>query len=115
MLSAATDFDENDSWQDAFLRSLELAASKSFHALLAEHRSDYQPFFHRVDLELGDGLEELPTDRRLEQVKKGERSWASGIAFQLWPLSTDFIVPAGLPANLQGLWNDEFDAPWFCG
>jgi alpha-L-fucosidase 2 len=77
LLAAATDFDKRGDWQKAPSRALDLAA-RPFDALLAEHVGDYQRYFRRVDLELGDGPAELPTDRRLEQVKKGASDPGAG-------------------------------------
>jgi alpha-L-fucosidase 2 len=117
LLAAATDFDKRGDWQKAPSRALDLAAEKSFDALLAEHVGDYQRYFRRVDLELGDGPAELPTDRRLEQVKKGASD--PGLVELHFNYGRYLLIsssrPGGLPANLQGLWNHELNPPWFCG
>lgn len=117
LLTAATDFDKVHGWQDAPSLALDRASQKSFDQLLNEHLKDYQPYFRRVDLELGDGPAEMPTDHRLEQVKKGASD--PGLVELHFNYGRYLLIsssrPGGLPANLQGLWNDELNAPWFCG
>jgi alpha-L-fucosidase 2 len=117
LFSAATDFDGAVGWQDAPQSALDRAAEMSYDRLLAEHLADYQPYFRRVDIEVGDGPEQLPTDERLDLVKGGAGD--PGMVELHFNYGRYLLIsssrPGGLPANLQGLWNHELNAPWFGG
>lgn len=117
LFSAATDFDGAVGWQDAPQSALDRAAEMSYDRLLAEHLADYQPYFRRVDIEVGDSPEQLPTDGRLDLVKSGAGD--PGMVELHFNYGRYLLIsssrPGGLPANLQGLWNHELNAPWFGG
>lgn len=117
LFSAATDFEKPADWEQLPKATLDRAAQKSFDTLLSAHAADYQPFFRRVDLELGDGPVELPTDDRLERVRRGASD--PGLVELHFNYGRYLLIsssrPGGLPANLQGLWNHELNAPWFGG
>ncbi len=57
---------------------------------------------------------DLPTDERLEAVKKGADD--PGLAALYFQYGRYLLLsssrPGGLPANLQGLWNEHIEAPW---
>ena len=59
-------------------------------------------------------MPDIPTDERLERVKKGtEDAGLEALYFQFGRyLLIASSRPGGLPANLQGLWNDSLHAPW---
>jgi alpha-L-fucosidase 2 len=92
------------------------AARKPYDRLRADHVADHQRLFRRVDLHLGPSGEAaaLPTDERLERVKRGERDLAlDALYFQYGRyLLIASSRPGDLPANLQGLWNDSLHPPW---
>jgi alpha-L-fucosidase 2 len=102
----------------AALRQLEAAVAKGFDKLRADHVADHQALFRRVDLRLGPPrtteAETLPTDERVDRVKKGERDPAlDALYFQFGRyLLIASSRPGDLPANLQGVWNDSLKAPW---
>jgi alpha-L-fucosidase 2 len=97
-------------------RYLAAAAAKPFDRLRADHIADHQRLFRRVDLRLGSApaASPLPTDERLERVKKGEKDPAlDALYFQYGRyLLIASSRPGDLPANLQGLWNESLKAPW---
>ncbi len=84
--------------------------------LETRHLIDYQSFFGRVKLTLGtDTLSKLPTDERLLNVQKdGADNGLMSLYFQYgrYLLMNSSRKPGVLPANLQGIWNKEFNAPW---
>jgi alpha-L-fucosidase 2 len=95
---------------------LKAASEKSFDALEQEHEGDFRWLFDRVTLHLGPSSAEqraLPTDqRRLAAFKKADPE-LEGLLFQYGRyLLISCSRPGGLPANLQGLWNDRNDPPW---
>ncbi len=95
---------------------LDKAAGKTFASLKAEHLQDYQQFFHRVSADFGRSSEAqtaLPTDQRKLQAFKAVDPGLEALLFQYGRyLLISCSRPGGLPANLQGLWNDNNSPPW---
>jgi alpha-L-fucosidase 2 len=98
------------------LRALKAAEKKSYADLLARHVADYQKLFQRVEINLGDspGASDLTTDERLVRFAKGEAD--PGLSALLYQYGRYLLIessrPGGLPANLQGIWNDSMRPPW---
>jgi alpha-L-fucosidase 2 len=84
--------------------------------IVKNHLDDYTTMFDRVVLHFGkDTLSGLPTDVRLKRVKEGAVDNAlTALYFQYgrYLLMGSSRKPGRLPANLQGIWNDKFKAPW---
>ncbi len=116
ILAASTNYRGNDP-QGACERQIKQAAAQSYAKLREAHVADYQSLFNRVELELGDSggaVSQLPTDKRLEQVKQGgedRRLIAQYFQFGRYLLISS-SRPGDLPANLQGVWADGFRPPW---
>ena len=95
---------------------LEKACQQSYDALLARHIEDHTSVFNRVSLDLGENAQaSLPTNRRLEAVKAGgEDPSLVALYFQYgrYLLMNSSRTPGVLPANLQGIWNKDYHAPW---
>jgi alpha-L-fucosidase 2 len=88
----------------------------NYKQLKKAHLAEYQSLFSRVSLDLGgNGQELLPTDERLNAVKEGARDpQLAALYFQYgrYLLMGSSRAPGVLPANLQGLWCKDFNAPW---
>lgn len=88
----------------------------SFNNLKNSHIKEYSGYFGRVSLSLGeDSLSYKPTDRRLEDVKNGAADdGLIALYFQYgrYLLISSSRFPGVLPANLQGIWNKDMNAPW---
>ena len=88
----------------------------SFNRLKDSHIKEYSGYFDRVSLSLGeDSLSYIPTDRRLEDVKNGAADdGLIALYFQYgrYLLISSSRFPGVLPANLQGIWNKDMNAPW---
>ena len=95
---------------------LEKACQQSYDALLDRHTEDHTSVFNRVSLDLGETTQaSLPTNRRLEAVKAGaEDPDLIALYFQYgrYLLMNSSRTPGVLPANLQGIWNKDYNAPW---
>ena len=95
---------------------LEKACQQSYDALLTRHTEDHTSAFNRVSLDLGENAQaSLPTNRRLEAVKAGgEDPSLVALYFQYgrYLLMNSSRTPGVLPANLQGIWNKDYHAPW---
>jgi alpha-L-fucosidase 2 len=92
------------------------AAAKPYEELRQRHVADHQRLFRRARLRLGGGdhAANLPTDERLDRVKRGDSD--PGLESLYFQFGRYLLIassrPGGLPANLQGLWNDSMNPPW---
>ncbi len=118
LLTAATSVvNYNDISADAIAlskESLEAASAKSFDAIYAAHRADYERLFNRVGLELdGGSRHSLPTDERVIASHQAPDPQLAALLFHYGRyLMIASSRPGGQPANLQGLWNDQLYPPW---
>ncbi|MES2462123.1 MAG: glycoside hydrolase N-terminal domain-containing protein [Armatimonadota bacterium] len=99
-------------------RQLAAAAKTSFGKLKAAHLAQYQKVFRRANIDLGTTPADratLPTDRRkTAQSETGGDPDFEELQFQYGRyLLISCSRPGGVPANLQGLWNDSNNPPWY--
>jgi len=94
------------------------ALRKSYEQLKSEHIADYQSYFNRVDLNLGKvaaEVEALPTDKRLALARETGKPDA-GLVETYFQFGRYLLIscsrPGGMPANLQGMWAWQMNAPW---
>jgi alpha-L-fucosidase 2 len=114
IVAAATSYRGNDH-RASVERALSTASGTPYEKLKSDHVADHQKLFRRVALQLGNQpLVSTPTDERLDRVKKGETDLGlDALYFQFGRyLLIASSRPGGLPANLQGLWNDSMFPPW---
>ena len=115
--------------------NLDKASTRAFDALRQEHIADYQSLFHRLSLNLGqspESVHKMTTAKRLDAYRGaklvlgkgmfGKR--ALGLKGNADPELEELIFqyarylmiscsrPGSLPANLQGLWNQDNNPPW---
>ncbi|MDT8715671.1 glycoside hydrolase family 95 protein [Clostridium sp. 19966] len=96
--------------------NLDSAFKLEYEDIKAEHIADYKKLFDRVKLNLidEDYKENIPTDVRLEKIRNGEKDL--GIVQLYFQFGRYLLIscsrPGTLPANLQGIWNEEMVAPW---
>lgn len=123
LLTAATDynldslnFDRSIDPEAICNAIIERVKAIPYAELKEAHVADHQSLFDRVSLKLGsDGGEDIPTDVRLDNViRGGEDNHLAELYFQYgrYLLMGSSRSPGRLPANLQGIWNEHFDAPW---
>jgi len=95
-------------------RRLQNASAMTYEKLLDRHITDYRQLYGRVSLDLGKNPEKSTIDR-LEAYKKGEPDTAlEALLFQYGRyLLISSSREGGLPANLQGIWNNEFKPAWY--
>ncbi len=122
-LTAATDyslekldFDRNIDPSTVCAQILDQSENQNTKNLMKRHLAEYQPMFNRVSLDLvGSELDSLPTDVRLARVRDGaEDNGLMALYFQYgrYLLMGSSRGPAVLPANLQGIWNQDMNAAW---
>ena len=103
LLTASTDF-----------RPTPLATvTKPYAQLRAAHIADYQEYFQRVDLHLGEPPAGVPTDERLKRIAAGaDDPHLASLYFQFGRyLLISSSRPGTMAATLQGIWNDCWRPP----
>ena len=98
---------------------LALAFAKPYKQLLKSHIQKYQAQYNRVSLSLGNprnprSAYALPTDQRLAAFEKdpSDLDMVSLMMQYGRYLLISSSQPGGQPANLQGIWNAQVNAPW---
>lgn len=99
-------------------KTIAKATSQSYDRIKSTHIADHQHYFGRVDLDLESVSEEvdaLPTNERLRRARqKGEPDL--GLVSTYFQFGRYLLIgssrPGGMPANLQGLWAWQMNAPW---
>jgi alpha-L-fucosidase 2 len=114
IISGRTNFwGENE--EEKSTQDIQKIAQTDFEHLKSNHISDYQKLFNRVDFALNEpDTLNLPTNQRLERVKKGNTDdHLTELYFQFGRyLLISSSRPGGLPANLQGIWDASLSPPW---
>ncbi|CAG2165736.1 unnamed protein product, partial [Oppiella nova] len=91
------------------------SAEKSYDSLRAEHLSDFHALFNRVNLDLGQSSAQqtaLPTvKRKVAAVTTFDPDFEE-MFYQFGRYLMISSSRNSLPANLQGLWNDNNSPPW---
>ena len=97
-------------------KQIESAANKTFDDLKSVHLADFQALFNRVSADFGKSSAaqtSLPTDQRKLEATKTVDPGLEALLFQYGRyLLISCSRPGGLPANLQGLWNDNNSPAW---
>ncbi|MBN2314770.1 MAG: glycoside hydrolase family 95 protein [Sedimentisphaerales bacterium] len=95
---------------------LNKAAEKSWDDLIRDHTAEHRAMFDRVSFDLdGSDRNDIPTDERLKALKDGKTDpdlMTLYFQYGRYLLMSSSRRPGRLPANLQGLWNDQMWAPW---
>ncbi|MBD1366758.1 glycoside hydrolase N-terminal domain-containing protein [Mucilaginibacter sp. ZT4R22] len=123
LLSAATDYSNKreNKWkgEDPTVKVkgiITTASTKTYPQLLARHIADYQSLFGRVSLNLGSkttAASTVPTYQQILNYKKSGDTQLEALLFQYGRyLLISSSRKGGLPANLQGLWNNSNNPPW---
>jgi len=103
---------------DRLSAQLDAASRQGYEALKTEHFRDFQTLFNRLAINLGGSSPRqraLPTDQRKLAAFETFDPELEQLLFQYGRyLLIACSRPGGLPANLQGLWNDSNDPPWHC-
>ncbi len=86
--------------------------------LKAEHIAEYRSYFGRLSLHIdGKSRDELSTDERLIALSQPDAEDDIGLVLTHFEFGRYLLISSSrpdnlLPANLQGLWNHHFKAPW---
>jgi len=123
LITAATDynfsklnFDRSVNSKAICEKIISIASVIPGNDLVKNHLTEFQSLFSRVQLNLGEiERSDIPTDKRLDSLKLGvEDPQLMALYFQYgrYLLMSSSRYPGVLPANLQGVWNEHFNAPW---
>ena len=92
--------------------------NKPFDKIKSDHITDHRKYFERVDLDFGpisEEIESLPTNERLQLARKTGQP-DLGLVSTYFQFGRYLLIgssrPGGMPANLQGLWAWQMNAPW---
>ncbi len=114
-LAAATSFWGGEPLKTVTER-LNEAEKRGYDTLKAAHEADMSGLMGRCELTLASdvALDSLPTDRRLARVREGAED--PGLINQYFAFARCLLIsssrPGGLPATLQGIWNEQMTPPW---
>ncbi|MDO5154951.1 MAG: glycoside hydrolase family 95 protein [Eubacteriales bacterium] len=95
---------------------LDAIAQVPYETIKAEHIEEYQRYFHlfRLSLDYDKTLDSLTTDARLARIDDTHPD--NGLINTYMDFGRYLLISSSrgdcLPANLQGIWNRDIDAPW---
>ena len=104
-------------YKDAAMRQSAEVMGQPYQAVKTRAVNDYKRLFDRVSLSLGDYPNDRPTDvQLLEYADSGKPN--PGLEVLYFQYGRYLLICSsrtpGVPANLQGLWNESVDPPWSC-
>lgn len=115
LLTAATTF-RHEAPEETVSETLENAAMLSYDALKEAHIKEYRSYFDRMSFSLAcdPSLDALPTNERLSRIDKDHPD--NGLIRTYFDFGRYLLISSSrgdcLPANLQGIWNNSYNAPW---
>ena len=115
ILTAATSFREKEPLAYC-LNQANAVSVMSYESLYTRHLQDYKELFHRVSFQLdGDApATGEPVQERLERIRNGETD--PDLLALYFQFGRYLLIASSrrgsLPANLQGIWNQELLPPW---
>ncbi len=89
--------------------------TKTYAQIVKAHVADYQHYFNKFSVDLGSAKNEnLPTDERIRLYNATDDSGLLSLYMQYarYLLISSSRPGSALPANLQGIWNDQITPPW---
>ncbi len=119
ILSCATSFYHKEEYETQCMRYLDHASAMDYQSLFSNHYEDYSKLYKRMYISVGDEngtsvSDDLDTKERLNAIKEGaEDPDLLCLYFQYGRyLMISSSRPGTLPANLQGIWNQDMLPPW---
>ncbi len=111
---------KNTDYQALCAKTISDAAAKTYTRLKQAHVADYRRLFDRVSISLGESkTAALPTDERWAKIKEGNID--TGLDTLFFQYGRYLLIASSrenspLPANLQGVWNDNLacNMGWTC-
>ena len=99
---------------------IDAAKTKTYDELVKRHEDDYKPLFSRFNIDFGttdEAIAKMPTDEQL--FKFTTENQKNPDLEELYVQYGRYLLISssrteGVPANLQGLWNESILPPWSC-
>ncbi|ACL75382.1 glycoside hydrolase family 95 protein [Ruminiclostridium cellulolyticum] len=118
LISTATSFYHKE-YETQCLKYLDGVEEKTYTELMSNHIEDYSQLYGRVELEIGnaeehDKIQSLDTAERLERLESGKPDHQLECLYFSFGryLLISCSRPGSLPANLQGIWNQDILPAW---
>jgi alpha-L-fucosidase 2 len=118
-LSAATNFknyhDVSANANTIAKQRIQNIKTKTYDQVKQAHIKDYQHYFNNFAVDLGSGKNgALPTDERIKQYNPSDDPGLLSLYMQYarYLLISCSRPDSKLPANLQGIWNDQITPSW---
>jgi alpha-L-fucosidase 2 len=116
-----TDY-KNPAYRAVCEQTLQKATRKTYEAIREDHIKDYTELYGRTELSLGKSdPDQLPTDVRWKKLKDAGGNDDPGLFTLFFQYGRYLLISSSrenspLPANLQGVWNDNLacNMPWTC-
>lgn len=115
-LDVETDFRHGD-YVGVSLERIRISRERGWEDLTERHIKDFSELFQRLSLQFDfsdEKKEELPTDIRLKKVQEGDMDM--GLIELYFQYGRYLLISSSrdgsLPANLQGIWNDQLQPAW---
>lgn len=122
VLTSATNYvnyhDVTGKPEEVTANRLKAALTHDIKSLYARHKSEYGPYFNRVEMTLTDSKSEnmrsdVDTDVRVAEFNKESDPQLAALLFHYGRyLLISSSINGSQPANLQGKWNSSPYAPW---
>lgn len=121
LLAAATDYENTypdyrsgDNPLDTVKNIISSAEKYSYDELKKRHTEDYHSLYNRMELNINQKADVIPTNEVLKKYKAGESSpLLEALYFNYGRyLLISSSREGSLPANLQGVWNASNTPPW---
>ena len=111
LISIATNYANSD-YRESVDCALDIVSD--YDKLRQKHIEAHRALFDRVTINLGEQLNEIPTDERLERYAEGESDPALAALYAQYGryLLIASAYNATLPPNLQGIWAGDIWCPW---
>ncbi len=95
-------------------QQMDAVCQKNYEEIINTHMNDYRKLYGRVDIHLGNGYDDTPTDESLRRAKTNNGD--NGLAALYFQYGRYLLISSSRsgtqPANLQGIWNDMVRPPW---
>ncbi|MBR2155190.1 MAG: glycoside hydrolase family 95 protein [Bacteroidaceae bacterium] len=128
LIANATSFNGNDKdpvregrdYKSLVRSRIDHAAAKTYDELLNRHEADYQSYFNRISLDLGTTAADIQAKTTEQQLRDyTEKNEENPDLEELYFNYGRYLLIScsrtqGVPANLQGLWNERILPPWSC-
>ena len=107
-------------YRQAVAKRMEAACGRSYAQLLSRHVEDYQRYFNRLTLDLGTTADSIFALDTHQQLLLGDDAahFNPDLEELYFQFGRYLLISSsrteGIPANLQGLWNESMTPPWSC-